>query len=117
MSSLSYWFQRIVDFSLLLAPENCCLSLILAAVFSALFRLLPYEFLSKELLIVFSLLLVPENCYLLFLNGSRELLSSLSYWLQRIVVFSPIGSRELLSSLSYRIQRIVVFSLLSAPEN
>jgi hypothetical protein len=70
-----------------------------------------------------------ENCCLLSLIGSRELLSSLSYWLQRLVVFSllvvpencclftHIGARELLSSLSFWLQRIVVFSLLLTSEN
>ncbi len=54
----------------------------------------PWEQICRKFSI-FSLLLSPEICYLL----------------------SPIGSRELLSSIFYPLQRIIVFSLLSAPEN
>jgi hypothetical protein len=64
----------------------------------------PWEQICRKFSL-FSLLLSLEICCLLSPNGSRELLCSLSYRLQRIVVF-----------LSFWLQRIVVFSLLLALE-
>ncbi len=103
LSSLSCCLQRIVVFSLLMPPENCCL---LSPIGSR-------ELLSSisywiQRIVVFSLLSAPENFCVLSPIGSIELLSSLSYWLQRIVVFCL-----LLAVVFSALSRLLTYEFLS----